>query len=103
MTGYLRAKDFNILLYYIVRPDVLADPRAFELLPPWLSGLESDPESTTGIIDNNNDNCNNKNENENNNNDSNSNSNKYGYKNCNNNDNNNDNNIDSINNNNKQQ
>ena len=97
MTGYLRAKDFNILLYYIVRPDVLADPRAFELLPPWLSGLESDPESTTGIIDNNNDNCNNKNENENNNNDSNSNSNKYGYKNCNNNDNNNDNSNDNSN------
>ena len=41
MIGYLRAKDFSALLYHIVRPDVLADPKGFELPLPWSAGLES--------------------------------------------------------------
>jgi hypothetical protein len=35
MIGYLRARDFSTLLYYLLRPEVLPDPTGYALLPPW--------------------------------------------------------------------
>ena len=50
MTSYLRARDFSALLYYIVRPDVLADPKGFELPLPWSLRLERDSKSVCTSI-----------------------------------------------------
>jgi hypothetical protein len=35
MIGYLRARDFSTLLFYLLRPEVIPDPKGYALLPPW--------------------------------------------------------------------
>lgn len=40
MIGYLRAKDFSTLLYYLLRPEVIPDPTGYTLLPPWQASTE---------------------------------------------------------------